>query len=367
MTYKTYGLIGCGMMGIEHIHNVNLLEGARIGVVYDPILENAERAAKLARGAAIAPSIETLLAAAQLDAVVICSPNFLHLSQLEMIAAQRPVPILCEKPLYTHPDEEARVAAFSHRYPAPVWVAMEYRYMPPIAALIAEADAATGGVRMLTLREHRIPFLRKYGDWNRFNEKTGGTLVEKCCHFFDLMRLILRSEPVRVMASAGQMVNHKTEVYDGRTPDIWDAGYAIFEFANGARAMLELCMFADGTKWNEEISCVGAAGKIECRIPGPQRFWPQHLGEPPEPELSTYPREPRNPHTRQLPLDPQLVKAGDHHGSTFHQHQRFLEVVRGIGKPEVTLGDGARAVRMGLAAQESAATGRAVELGVSWR
>jgi hypothetical protein len=36
---------------------------------------------------------------------------------------------------------------------------MEYRYMPPVAHLLREAQAATGGVRMLTIREHRFPFL----------------------------------------------------------------------------------------------------------------------------------------------------------------------------------------------------------------
>jgi hypothetical protein len=51
---------------------------------------------------------------------------------------------------------------------------------------------------MLSIREHRFPFLTKVGDWNRFSENTGGTMVEKCCHFFDLMRLITRSEAVRV-------------------------------------------------------------------------------------------------------------------------------------------------------------------------
>ena len=63
--------------------------------------------------------------------------------------------------------------------------------MPPVAALIDRAEDATGGIKMLTIREHRFPFLRKIGNWNRFNENSGGTFVEKCCHFFDLMRLIL--------------------------------------------------------------------------------------------------------------------------------------------------------------------------------
>src|SRR5690606_5061103 len=118
-----------------------------------------------------------------------------------------------------------------------IWVAMEYRYMPPIARFLDRLDQATGGLKMLTIREHRFPFLHKVGAWNRFNHSSGGTLVEKCCHFFDLMRLAIRSEPVRVMASAGQAVNHRDEIYDGKTPDIWDNAYVIVDFANGARAM----------------------------------------------------------------------------------------------------------------------------------
>ena len=50
---------------------------------------------------------------------------------------------------------------------------------------------------------HRFPFLEKVGDWNRFSKNSGGTLVEKCCHFFDLMRLLTQSEPVQVYASGG--------------------------------------------------------------------------------------------------------------------------------------------------------------------
>lgn len=40
--------------------------------------------------------------------------------------------------------------------------------------------------------------------------------MEKCCHFFDLMRLFAGANPVRVMASGAMDVNHKDEVYDGK-------------------------------------------------------------------------------------------------------------------------------------------------------
>ena len=72
---------------------------------------------------------------------------------------------------------------------------MEYRYMPPISRLVEEVHngVALGKITSLSIREHRYPFLTKIGDWNRFNENTGGTLVEKCCHFFDLMCFVLQS------------------------------------------------------------------------------------------------------------------------------------------------------------------------------
>ena len=322
-------MIGCGMMAREHIQNINLLPQGRVTVVYDPVRDLAESAAVLAgeggvaAPAVVADSLDDLLAFEDLDAVVIVSPNYLHAAQLREIVTKRPMPILCEKPLYTDPADAAMLEKLFEGYAHPVWVAMEYRYMPPVAALIEQAEQTTGGIAMLTIREHRFPFLPKIGDWNRFNENTGGTLVEKCCHFFDLMRVILKSEPVRVMASAGQTLNHKDEEYDGHVPDIWDNGYVIVDFASGARAMLELCMFAEGAQYQEEISAVGPKGKIECLVPGPGRFWPEKLGPAPVPQLIISPRAPKGPITMDIPVDPTLLDAGDHNGSTFYQHQRL--------------------------------------------
>lgn len=357
-----YGIIGCGMMGQEHIRNIALIDGAEVVAVYEPDPAMQAESAKLVPGLRFAGSISDLLAMEEVNALLIASPNFRHVDQLEEIAKLRALPILVEKPLYTDPADAVRIARLQADYPQIIWVAMEYRYMPPVAALLEQAETATGGIRMLTIREHRFPFLEKVGDWNRFNHQTGGTLVEKCCHFFDLMRLVLKSDPVRVMASGGQSVNHLDERYDGQTPDIWDNAYVIVDFANGARAMLELCMFAEGSRYQEEISAVGPTGKIEALVPGPGRFWPEHLGAPPVPKLIVSPRDPKGPRELDIPVDPELLEAGDHNGSTYYQHKYFADAARTGGRPHVSLSDGAWAVRMGLAAQQSAATGQAVLL-----
>ncbi len=364
MTRTThYGLIGCGMMGQEHLHNIALLENTQVTAIFEPDADMADRAQKIAPQARIVSSISELLEVETLDCLVIASPNHLHVDQLEQIAQTRPLPLLVEKPLFTSADDLARLTKLEADYPHPIWVAMEYRYMPPIAALIDAAEDASGGVRMLSIREHRFPFLEKVGNWNRFNRNTGGTFVEKCCHFFDLMRLILKSDPVRVSAIGGQAVNHLDEDYDGEVPDILDHGYVIVEFASGARAMLELCMFAEGSRYQEEISAVGSQGKIEALVPGPGRFWPAHLGEAPTPQLVISPRDPKGPIVRETPVDAQLLAAGDHNGSTFYQHERFLQLVRGeIEHPEVSLTDGIWAVKVGLAAHQALQSGQAVSL-----
>jgi len=355
-----YGMIGCGMMGQEHLHNIALLDDTAVSVIFEPDEAMAKKAAEIVPKAVFVSSLDALLDHPQLDCLVIVSPNHCHVSQLEAIAAKVCLPILVEKPLFTSPDDWQKMEALKTSYKAPIWVAMEYRYMPPMQQFMQKLVEVTGDFKMLTITEHRFPFLEKVGDWNRFNENSGGTFVEKCCHFFDLMRLIIGADPVRIMASAGQEVNHLDESYDGRKPDIWDCGYVIVDFANGKRGMLELSMFAEGSDYQEMVHAIGPQGKLEVKLPGPARLWSGEADKIPVPVLIESPRTPCNPITTPCPIDETILAAGDHNGSTYHQHKKFLDVVRGKASVEVTLDDGIWAVRMGMAAQDSASSGKAI-------
>jgi predicted dehydrogenase len=226
---------------------------------------------------------------------------------------------------------------------------MEYRYMAPIERLIEEVRAGTiGTLRMLAIREHRFPFLPKVADWNRFARNTGGTFVEKCCHFFDLMRLITGSEPVRVYASAGMDVNHLDEDYDGEKPDILDNGFVTVDFESGARGLLDLCMFAEGSRNEQEIAATGDAGKVECFIP--------------ESTLVVGKRWPRSVTTEKIEVRPDVLAAGVHHGSTFAEHLAFRRAILDGDPPVVSARDGLLAVAIGVAAELSVREGRPVEL-----
>ncbi len=360
-----YGFIGCGMMGQEHIRNLSMISGVKINVIYEPNEIMRSETSRLAPQARFVETEEEVIRATDVDALVIASPNYLHTRQLESISEIRPIPVLVEKPICTSLEQIRKLQKLDKHYTAPIWVAMEYRYMPPISRLVEEVHSGNslGKITSLSIKEHRYPFLKKVKDWNRFNKKTGGTLVEKCCHFFDLMCLILQSEPKRIYCSGAQDVNHIDENYNGRVPDIIDNAFVVVDFTSEQRAMLELNMFADGSWFQESIGVVGSKAKIECQIPGPSRFWPKNsLGEPPVPILTLSPRNPKGPKTIEIPVDPKLLEAGDHNGSTFYQHERFIRVLRGEQTVEVTIRDGINAVLMGLAAQRSIETGEAVDL-----
>ena len=352
-------------MGQEHLRNIALLPGVEVAAVFEPDPEMRDLSKHLAPQARMVERIEEVFATPGLDAVLIASPNHFHATQIAMTIAQSPVPILVEKPACVSISEARTLETLAERASVPIWVGMEYRYMPPIAKMIDQFNRqpVSAAPVMLTVREHRYPFLPKVGNWNRFSRNTGGTLVEKCCHFFDLMRLIMRADPIRLFASGSMNQNHRDEIYDGFPSDILDNAYVVLDFPGQRRAMLELCMFAEAPEYQEEIIAVGPFSKITCRVPGPSRFWPEDImGPQPTAELVIEHREPRRRERLDIPVDPVLLQAGDHNGSTFYQHEKFLAVVRGTGAVEVTLTDGINAALIGLAAEHSAGAGTIVDL-----
>jgi len=361
MSLLRYAIIGSGMMGHEHIRFIHMLGGTTVSAVADPDEGMRNLACEIAgSGTKAFADYKELLSSGLADVLVVASPNHTHVDVMEDILATN-LPILIEKPLCTTLEDCRKVEALAEGRTAPVWVAMEYRYMPPVAALMEEIDNGTiGDLKSLTIREHRYPFLEKVGDWNRFSKNTGGTLVEKCCHFFDLMCLITKSNPVRVYASGGQDVNHLNEIYDGRRSDIIDNAMVIVDFDNGVRGLLELCMFADGTYYQEHISAVGDQAKVEALVPGPSRFWSDTSER--EAQIIVSPRLSKLPEQRPVPVDETLLSAGDHHGSTYYQHLYFNRTIREGGKPDVTLKDGTRAVEIGTAAELSIRTHQPVLL-----
>ncbi|MGB9357539.1 MAG: Gfo/Idh/MocA family oxidoreductase [Acidimicrobiia bacterium] len=342
-----YGVIGTGMMGLEHINNVNAIDGARVVAISDPDPQSRKFGRNTARiqDDMVFEDHKDLLAAGVCDAVVLVSPNHTHADVMKDILATD-VHVLVEKPLGTTVSECRRIIEAAEGHQGIIWMGLEYRYKPPIQALIHEVSAGSAGnVKMVAIREHRFPFLPKVGNWNRFNRNTGGTFVEKCCHFFDLMTLIADSQPVRVYASGAQDVNHLDERYVGETPDLLDNGYVIVDFENGIRGMLDLCMFAEGSRNEQELVVVGDVGKVEAFVPEAVI----RLGRRAERTVN-----------EMLVSDEHVAFHGLHEGASYLEHLDFVTAIRNGAPPKVTLEDGLLAVAVGQAAHLSIDEGRPV-------
>lgn len=345
-----YGVIGTGMMGVEHILNILALDDTSVVAIADTDADQRAMGLEVAPGATVYEDYHDLLADDSVEAVVIVTPNFTHIDVMrDVIASGKHV--LCEKPLTTTTAHCQELINLADGYGGVIWVGLEYRYMPAVGALLEEVrDGFVGDVKMVTIREHRFPFLVKVGDWNRFTRNTGGTLVEKTCHYFDLMNLIIGERPVQVYASGNQAVNHLDEVYDGETSDILDNAYVIVDYPNGIRAMLDLCMFAEATKDQEEISVVGDKGKLDARIPTSELHLGTRSGEG-IPDIG-------NVETRSI-TNHAIRHTGLHHGASYLEHVDFAEGIRAHRAAH------AAAIESGASATDANAAGAAAvdELG----
>jgi predicted dehydrogenase len=366
-------IAGTGAMGLEHIRNICLLKdrGCTIVAVADSDARGMREARETLDKCGF-PDCKVFddwhaLFGCGADALIICTPNYQHIDLLREALPREEFHVLCEKPMCTtvpHCVEvEGLVATHCHGGKPCFMVGMEYRWMPPIAKLVETVDSKKlGATKMVSIREHRFPFLHKVGHWNRFNKWTGGTLVEKACHFFDLMRRLVQDDVVSVYASGGGGVNHQDESYDGEKPDILDFALVIVTYASGATSALDLCMFAEDMQ-TEAVSVVGTLGKAEAKCPectfrvtmrsatslAPSRVPPRD-GERSAAEVE------------HVGVDDKIKAAGFHEGATYFELGAFATAAaHGLDVP-VSVRDGTMAVAMGAAAHMSLAEGRKVDL-----
>ena len=161
------------------------------------------------------------------------------------------------------------------------------------------------------------------------------------------MVLIAESNPVRVFASGAQDVNHLDERYNGETPDLLDNAFVIVDFENGIRAMLDLCMFAEGSRNEQELVVTGDVGKVESFIP--------------EAVMRVGRRAERTVVERSI-SDEHIAYHGLHEGASYLEHVEFVDAIRNDTPAKVTLEEGLLAVAIGEAGHLSIEQGRPVML-----
>lgn len=359
--YK-FNVIGCGINGQEHIANT-LLEGrGEIFGLYDPNVGSIEAATiqnKMANGRQSLTIYDSLTQACNdpmVDGLIISTPNYTHIDVIRE-AVKSGKHIFLEKPMATTIGDTYEMLQIAKSYEAVFQIGLQYRYKAMYREAIFETleRRSLGDVKLVSIMEHRIPFLDKVTQWNKFSELSGGTLVEKCCHYFDLLNMFAQSRPKTVYASSSQAVNFIDFEYDSRPSDIIDNALVIIEYENGVRASFNLCMFAP--MFYEELVICGDDGRLKA--------FENHSFHPdagPTTQLEVMLGQ-NHPSRVMTPSYPRMIAGSGHHGATFIEHINFIDNIEGKETNSATAEEGFWSIVVGAAAQESSKSGQIICVG----
>lgn len=261
------GVIGCGAIAQEaHLPNYAAHPQARLVAVADIDEGRARAAAEKFSVPHVYTDYHHLLARDDIQAVSICTPNYLHAEQT-IAAAQAGKHVLCEKPMAISIAEADNMISAAEDAKVQLMVGFTHRFYPfnqKARELIAGGKIG----RPYTVRcrfAHRGP----YTSWGAMSEwffdskrAGGGAALDMGIHALDLIRFVLGAEVRSVSANLATFVH-----------DIRDEDTAIInlEFSNGSLGYIE-------TGWHSwpgtlGLEIYGAKGTIIVDYRTPLRLW----------------------------------------------------------------------------------------------
>lgn len=249
------GLLGAGWFGREaHLKNLLKLPGVNVVAVSSRSDESREAAKQLVGDQLLVfEDWRDVLQVQSLDAVIVALTNDQH-HAAAMAAFAAGKHVLCEKPLGLSIAECDSIIAAAESAGKVLQVGHEMRHQQLYQRMKTMVDAGdVGDPRVMWCREYRGPMRP---GWRSSEKLTGGMLLEKNCHHFDLFNWILDATPVRVSAFGGTDVLTDQELLDN--------AQVMVEYEGGRRAVLEICLFAP-SGGDCEIGVVGSGGRVDTK------------------------------------------------------------------------------------------------------
>jgi myo-inositol 2-dehydrogenase/D-chiro-inositol 1-dehydrogenase len=306
------GIVGCGnVTATRHLPALASLADVRLVAFADRDRDRLAELGETHRDAALYPDVHDLLADRRVDVLAVCVPAASH-PEVVLTALDAGVPALVEKPPALAVDDAEEVARHAEHTGTPVLVGFNLRWHRRVQRA---AETLLGGelgelelVRSIT---------------------TSPNLVEAALHHYDLWRYLTGAEVEEVS------VLSRTRL----TED--DVATISARLSNGA---LVSAVFREGTSSLSGITLFGSDGSANVSF---QRF------DGPGPQRATGPaRAVRGLRTRR--------SGGELLASYRAEWEHFLDAIRTGSPLRCTLDDGVEALRIALAAAESAETGRPV-------
>lgn len=221
-----FGLLGAGRIGKVHAKAIGSNAKAKLVAVADPMADAANAIAS--QYGAEVRTIDTILASADIDAVVICTPTDTHADLIERFARAGKA-IFCEKPVDLDIERVKACIRVVDETSATLMVGFNRRFDPHFQAVKqAITDGQIGDVEMVTIisRDPGAPPVD-------YIKRSGGIFRDMTIHDFDMARFLLGEEVESVFATGSVLVNPEI----GKLGD-FDSASIILTTKSGRQAII---------------------------------------------------------------------------------------------------------------------------------
>lgn len=246
-----FGLLGAGRIGKVHARAIAGNADARLVAVADAVAPAA--GALAAQYGAAVRDAAAIIAADDIDAVVICTPTNTHADLIEA-AARAGKAIFCEKPIDLALDRVRACLRVVRETKATLMVGFNRRFDPHFAAVRGAIDAGRiGKVEMVTItsRDPGAP----PADYIRVS---GGIFRDMTIHDFDMARFLLGEEVATVYATASVLVDPAI----GKLGD-FDSASLVLTTATGRQCLISNSRRAS-YGYDQRIEVHGSKGAVSA-------------------------------------------------------------------------------------------------------
>ena len=252
--------LGIALLGAGRIGQVHAVAVAEAGGRLVALSDASERAASAlaARTGAAVRSLDEIAAAADVDAVLICTPTDTHADLIERFARAGKA-VFCEKPIDLDVGRARACLGVVAETGTPLMVGFNRRFDPRFAALRRAIDegriGAVESVHIIS-RDPAPPPV----DYIR---RSGGIFRDMTIHDFDMARFLLGEEIATVQASASVLVDPEI----GAAGD-FDTVSVILTTKSGKQASIANSRRA-GYGYDQRIEVHGSRGLVSAPNPHP--------------------------------------------------------------------------------------------------
>ncbi len=222
MSKLRIGVIGCGSIAkYRHIPEYAAHPAVEIVALCDIVAERVQAIAK-EYGADAYTDYKDLIRRDDIDAVSVCTPNYLH-APLSIEAAKAGKHVLCEKPMATSQEEAEEMIEAAEANKVFLMIGHNQRFVPSHqkAKSLIESQELGKVVSFRTVFGHGGPegWSADGGDSWFFRKKEAfvGAMGDLGVHKADLIRFLLGEEIVEAAAFVSTLTKHGADVDDNAT------------------------------------------------------------------------------------------------------------------------------------------------------